>query len=160
MKKTLASLLSIAAFALAAGIGSALTLEPPDSVKDPIRPTSPGKPKVDHGDAVRHLPQGEFLTYLPEKYAACIPCHPRVVFEEEDFNVDTNWRDVTMGKNLHGLHVYRQPDGVNCSVCHAWDEAAGKFGYTEKVKVKVTETGGSCAPACHRPKKYHNAGRL
>ncbi len=120
----------------------------------------PAAPKVDHRDAFRHLPQGEFLTYLPEKYAACIPCHPRVVFEEEDFNVDTNWRDVTMGKNLHGLHVYRQPDGVNCSVCHAWDEAAGKIVYGPKIKVTVTEKGGSCTPACHRPKKYNNAGRL
>ncbi len=117
-------------------------------------------PAVDHRDAFRHLPQGEFLTFLPEKYAACIPCHPRVVFEEEDFNVDTNWRDVTMGKNLHGLHVYRQPDGVNCGVCHAWDEATGKIVYGPKIKVTVTEKGGSCTPACHRPKKYNNAGRL
>jgi hypothetical protein len=124
--------------------------------------TSPAAPppEVDHRDAFRHLPQNEFLTYLPEKYAACIPCHPRVVFEEEDFNVETNWRDVTMGKNLHGLHVYRQPDGVNCSVCHVWDEGAGKIAYGPKIKVTVTPKGGSCTPACHRPKKYDNAGRL
>lgn len=113
-----------------------------------------------HRDAFRHLPPGKFLIYLPEKYAACIPCHPRPVFEDEDFNVETNWRDTTMGKNLHGLHVYRQPDGVNCSVCHVWDETAGKFAWGKKIKVTVTEKGGSCTPACHHPKKYDNAGRL
>ncbi|HEY5995730.1 MAG TPA: hypothetical protein VIU29_01850 [Candidatus Deferrimicrobiaceae bacterium] len=123
-------------------------------------PGKAGAKPFDHRNAFQHLPPEDFLTYLPEKYAACIPCHPRVVFEEEDFNVDTNWRDTTMGKNLHGLHVYRQPDGVNCAVCHAWDEASGRIVFGSRINVKVTEKGGACTPACHRPKKYHNAGRL
>lgn len=144
MKRTVVLLVPLVALALAAAAA----------------PAAAPRPAVDHGDAVRHLPAGEFLTYLPEKYAACIPCHPRVTFEEEDFNVDTNWRDVTLGKNLHGLHVYRQPDGVNCSVCHVWDEGTGRFGYAEKVGLKPGERGGSCTPSCHRPKKYDNAGRI
>lgn len=120
-----------------------------------------GSPKpFEHREAFRQLPPDDFLTYLPEKYAACIPCHPRPVFEDEDFNVDTNWRDTTTGKNLHGLHVYRQPDGINCTVCHVWDESAGKIAFGERIRVTVAEKGGSCTPACHRPKKYHNAGRL
>jgi hypothetical protein len=126
----------------------------------PFCPASAGKPAHDHRDAARHLPPEEFLTYLPERYAACIPCHPRPVFEEEDFNVDTNWRDTTLGKNLHGLHVYRQPDGVNCSVCHRWDEPSGKFAFSERIRVTVKESGGACTPSCHRPKKYDNAGRI
>jgi hypothetical protein len=123
-------------------------------------PAGKGAKPFDHREAFRQLPPDDFLTYLPEKYAACIPCHPRPVFEDEDFNVETNWRDTTMGKNLHGLHVYRQPDGVNCAVCHVWDEGAGKIAFGERIRVKVSQTGGSCTPACHRPKKYCNAGRL
>jgi hypothetical protein len=143
-----------AALALASGC-----LALPARGSEPSPPKAGAKP-FDHREAFRQLPPGDFLTYLPEKYAACIPCHPRPVFEDEDFNVDTNWRDTTMGKNLHGLHVYRQPDGVNCAVCHVYDEAAGRIAFGERIKVTVSEKGGSCTPACHRPKKYHNAGRL
>lgn len=114
----------------------------------------------DHRTAFRGLPKAPEFTYLPGRYAACTSCHPRELIEEEDFNVDTNWRDVTLGKNLHGIHVYRQPSGVNCSVCHVLDEASGRIAYGPKVRVAPSEKGGSCTPACHRPKQYDNAGRL
>jgi hypothetical protein len=79
--------------------------------------------------------------------------------EEEDFNVDTNWRDTTLGKNLHSLHVYRQPTGVNCAVCHVLDRE-NRVRDGDRVNLSREEMGGACTPSCHRPKSYRNAGRF
>jgi hypothetical protein len=112
-----------------------------------------------HRTAWDHLPAEGFVLYMPQRYDACLGCHPKEMAEEEDFNVDTNWRDTTLGKNLHSLHVYRQPTGVNCSVCHVLDKD-DRVRYGDRVNLKMAEKGGSCTPACHRPKSYHNAGRF
>lgn len=138
----------------------AAPLPPGGSARAAVLPkgTDPLPPVAAHRTAWGHLPGEDFILYMPQKYEACLGCHPKEMAEEEDFNVDTNWRDTTLGKNLHGLHVYRQPTGVNCSVCHALDrENRVRFG--DRVNLKMEAKGGSCAPACHRPKTYHNAGR-
>lgn len=113
----------------------------------------------DHRGPFRNLPPGREVLYLPEKYSACVPCHPRALFEDEDFNVDTGYRDAGLGKNLHWMHVFRQPQGTNCSACHRLDETTGRPAYSPEAGVSITEKGGTCAPACHRPKEYRNAGR-
>jgi len=56
---------------------------------------------VDHRDALGDLPADREILDLPAAYAACIPCHPRPVFEDEDFNADVHFRDMRLGKNLH-----------------------------------------------------------
>ncbi len=119
---------------------------------------NPGR-AVDHRDALRKLPGGREILYLPSTYAACIPCHPRPVFEDEDFNVDTDFRDTRLGKNLHWMHVFRQPQGTNCLSCHRAVEETGALGYPPAIRHQRRPDGGSCAPACHRPKEYRNAGR-
>lgn len=113
----------------------------------------------DHREPFRNLPGGREVLYLPGKYAACIPCHPRVLFEDEDFNVDTNFRDTRLGKNLHWMHVFRQPQGTNCSACHRSDEGTGGLSYPPEIRIELREKGGTCSPPCHRPKEYRNAGR-
>ncbi|MGE5188466.1 MAG: hypothetical protein ACM3NF_00225 [Gemmatimonadota bacterium] len=124
-----------------------------------IAAAAPAARGADHRAPFRDLPAGIEVLYLPAKYGACIPCHPRPVFEDEDFNVDTYFRDTRLGKNLHWMHVFRQPQGTNCSACHRIDEGTGALGYQPGVRFEPRPDGGSCAPACHRPKEYRNAGR-
>lgn len=115
---------------------------------------------VDHGKAFGNLPAEGELLYTPARYAACLECHPRPVFEDEDFNVATYFRDTRLGKNLHWMHVFRQPQGTNCASCHRADETSGDLGYPGAIRYEMRPDGGACAPACHRPKQYRNAGRL
>jgi len=122
----------------------------------------PGDPlagPVDHREAFsRLLPAGELL-YLPERFSSCLGCHPKALAEDEDFNVDTRFRDTGLGKNLHWIHVSRLPQGTNCSVCHRADAATGSPSFLPGIRLARSEKGGRCAPACHRPKEYRNAGR-
>jgi len=129
----------------------------------PILLLLPGLPHagaVDHREAFSRLPAGMELLYLPERFSACLSCHPRALAEDEDFNVDTRFRDTGLGKNLHWIHVFRQPQGTNCSACHRVDTATAMPGYLPGIGLDLSEKGGRCAPACHRPKEYRNAGRL
>lgn len=112
----------------------------------------------DHREPFRNLPPSRELLYLPERYSACIPCHPRPVFEEEDFNVETGFRDAARGKNLHWMHVLRQPQGTNCGACHVVDDATGRLSYRPEIGFAPSAAGGSCAQPCHRPKSYRNLG--
>jgi len=115
---------------------------------------------VDHREPFSRLPPSAEVLYLPAKYAACFECHPaRTVIEEEDFNVETDFRDTVLGKNLHSIHVYRQPQGTNCSACHRVDKDTGVPVFRPEVRLTRSEKGGTCTPACHRPKEYRNAGR-
>jgi len=114
---------------------------------------------VDHREAFSRLPPGEELLYLPEKFSACLSCHQRELVEDEDFNVDTRFRDTGLGKNLHWIHISREPQGTNCSACHRVDIATGTLGHLPGIRLEMSEKGGRCAPACHRPKEYRNAGR-
>lgn len=116
-------------------------------------------PVPGHAEAFGALPRPLEILYLPGKYAACLRCHPKELVEEEDFNVPTNFRDTVLGKNLHGLHVYRQPKGSNCTACHRLDPASGAVVLRPDAAVTLEDDGGRCAPACHRPKAYRNAGR-
>lgn len=118
-----------------------------------------GTPGDAHRESFPVLPPDAEVLYLPDKYAACLRCHPKEMIEEEDFNVATNFRDTTLGKNLHGLHVYRQPKGTNCKACHEVARESGSISFLPEAKVTITESGGRCTPSCHRPKAYANAGR-
>lgn len=120
---------------------------------------SASAPAGDHRAAFPRLPEAAEVVYLPARYAACLGCHPKDLVEEEDFNVNTNFRDTALGKNLHGLHVFRQPRGTNCTACHRLDGETEAIFFPPEAGVSFEEEGGSCAPACHRPKRYRNAGR-
>lgn len=114
---------------------------------------------LDHREALRGLPEDREILYLPGKYSACVPCHARPVFEDEDFNVETYFRDTRLGKNLHWMHVFRQPQGTNCVACHGPGEGPTGLAYPAAIRYEQRRDGGACAPACHRPKEYRNAGR-
>jgi mono/diheme cytochrome c family protein len=114
---------------------------------------------VDHREAFSRLPPGGEVLYLPGRFSSCLACHPKALAEDEDFNVDTRFRDTALGKNLHWIHVFRQPQGTNCSACHRADEVTGAPSFPPGIRLATSDNGGRCAPACHRPKEYRNAGR-
>ena len=124
-----------------------------------LRPGLPSAGPVDHREAFSRLPPGAELLYLPDRFAPCLSCHPKALAEDEDFNADTRFRDTVLGKNLHWIHVLRQPQGTNCTACHRADPATGALSFSPGIRLEVSQTGGSCAPSCHRPKVYRNAGR-
>jgi len=114
---------------------------------------------VDHREAFSRLYPAGKLPYLPERFASCLGCHPKALAEDEDFNTDTRFRDTGLGKNLHWIHVFRQPKGTNCSACHRADTATGAPSFLPGIRLAMSEKGGRCSSACHRPKEYRNAGR-
>lgn len=118
-----------------------------------------GRGGGDHREPFRNLPEQAELLYLRERFDACFSCHSPAMAEEEDFNVETGFRDTGLGKNLHWMHLFRQPRGTNCSACHQVDRKSGRLSFSESAGVARSEQGGSCSPSCHRPKEYRNAGR-
>jgi len=113
----------------------------------------------DHRESFRTLPAQPEVLYLRERFSACFSCHPPAMAEDEDFNVETGFRDTGLGKNLHWMHLFRQPQGTNCSACHRVDRESGRLFFSEGAGVTRSVRGGSCAPSCHRRKEYQNAGR-
>ena len=114
---------------------------------------------VDHREAFSRLPPGEEILYLPERFSACLSCHPKALAEDEDFNVDTRFRDTGLGKNLHWIHISQEPQGTNCIACHRIDAATGAMSHLPGIRLEMSEKGGRCSPSCHRTKVYGNAGR-
>lgn len=105
-------------------------------------------------------PQEVYAAYTPDVYALCFQCHDEKVFSDSK-NTKTGFRNGTL--NLHAKHVNRPFKGRTCRLCH--DVHASPNPHHIKVMVnfgrwafplyyKVTSTGGSCAPACHRPVRY------
>lgn len=113
----------------------------------------------DHRESFRSLPARTELLYLRERFGACFACHPQELAEDEDFNVDTGFRDTGLGKNLHWMHLFRQPQGTNCTACHRVDPDSGRLSFSAASGVTRSGEGGACTPSCHRPKKYRNAVR-
>lgn len=108
-----------------------------------------------HRNAFKKLPQSEELVFRDSSYGACFTCHdPSMAYDENAGDARTRFKDFLIGKNLHHLHLLRQPKGTNCTGCHA----VGESEVTLTVEVALTRerNGGSCQPSCHRPKKYLN----
>lgn len=109
----------------------------------------PGHPfagTIDHRNAFsRLLPDGELL-YMPERFAPCLGCHPKALAEEEDFNANTLFRDMGLGKNLHWIHVFRQPKGTNCSACHQVDATTGVPSFLPGIRLEMSDKVNRCAP--------------
>jgi len=119
---------------------------------------APAQP-ADHRESFRTLPAQTEMLYRRERFESCFSCHSPALAEEEDFNVDTGFRDTGLGKNLHWMHLLRQPQGSTCSACHRIDPDSGRLFFAGPAGVARSERGGSCTPSCHRPKEYRNAGR-
>ncbi len=111
-------------------------------------------------DILRGAYSENFYTpYRRENYAICFKCHDPEMIEEQT-STKTGFRNGD--RNLHFLHT-KQEKGRNCRVCHHEHGTnqpklirnTVKFGSWEMpLEFNKTETGGSCASACHGTYRY------
>lgn len=109
---------------------------------------------------VSPYPADFYTSFAPEKYI-CFDCHDEAAFTNPRTLTDTGFRNGNL--NLHYRHV-NQKKGRTCRACHHHHAAPNEklirheipFG-TRTINIRKferTETGGSCAPACHKVVSY------
>lgn len=110
---------------------------------------------------VKEFPGSAYVPYTDAEFALCFSCHDRDMVLYPATSVATGFRDGE--RNLHYLHVHNERKGRSCALCHE-PHASGSprlvadsvpFGaWRLPLKFVKSETGGSCAPGCHRPQAY------
>ena len=118
-----------------------------------------------HGGAnakllVRAFPVAPYVPYTDSEFPLCFGCHKREMLQNET-STATGFRDGS--RNLHYLHVNNAQKGRSCALCHNLHGSTNtklladtvRFGtWSLPVRFTKTETGGGCAPGCHRPQTY------
>jgi len=107
-----------------------------------------------------NFPGAFYATWSENAYALCFSCHSADPFKEPRTLTGSAFRNGNL--NLHYRHVNRAK-GRTCTACHTPHgsrqpklvrESFG-FGATElPLQYGKTETGGTCATACHGPVAY------
>lgn len=119
-----------------------------------------------HGSEVSRLlaknyPQPFYQGFSLEKYDLCFSCHDKQLVLTERTTGLTRFRNGQ--DNLHFLHVNKSDRGRNCRACHATHAAQQPLlvrqtvpygGWEMPINFVQTETGGSCAPGCHKAYQY------
>jgi len=118
-----------------------------------------------HGADVTRLltkeyPETFYAKYNQDNFAMCFTCHDKKLVEAKDAEGLTGFRDGT--RNLHFVHVNKER-GRTCRACHD-THASGNplhlrdtvpFGQWQMpIGFKKSDTGGSCAPGCHKEFSY------
>lgn len=107
------------------------------------------------------FPAGPYAPYAEAEFALCFQCHDADLARFADTRFATGFRDGE--RNLHFVHVNDPQKGRSCKLCHAPHGADNPaliarsvpFGrWNLPLGFVETETGGSCAPGCHRPYGY------
>ena len=110
---------------------------------------------------LKEFPADAYAPYTDTEFALCFGCHKRDLLQYPDTSFATNFRDGE--RNLHYLHVNNKEKGRSCKLCHGIHGADDPTLIAESVpfgkwslplKFVKTETGGGCAPGCHKPKYY------
>jgi predicted CXXCH cytochrome family protein len=110
---------------------------------------------------VAEFPHDPYVPYTDTAYPLCFSCHKRDLVQYAETSFATGFRDGE--RNLHFVHVNNKQKGRSCRMCHnihggnqpkliADSVPFGKWNLP--LKFVKTETGGSCAPGCHKPKTY------
>jgi predicted CXXCH cytochrome family protein len=103
---------------------------------------------------------GFYESYSTASYALCYNCHDERAIIENPTADGTGFRNGD--ENLHAVHVDRV-QGRTCRACHnahasespAQIRRQAPYGQWEiPLNFIQTETGGSCAPGCHREEAY------
>ncbi len=119
-----------------------------------------------HGSERGKLLAGEFPTtpyvaYTDSEFGLCFKCHKRELLQYPETSFATEFRDGD--RNLHFLHVNNKEKGRSCILCHSLHGSNNPkliadsvpFGqWSLPLKFAKTETGGSCAPGCHKALEY------
>lgn len=110
---------------------------------------------------VKEFPVSPYVPYTDTEFALCFGCHDRDLVRSPQTSVATGFRDGE--RNLHYLHVHNERKGRSCALCHDLHGSASPrlvadsvpFGsWRLPIRFVKSETGGSCAPGCHRPQSY------
>ncbi|MFQ5504532.1 MAG: cytochrome c3 family protein, partial [Planctomycetota bacterium] len=109
---------------------------------------------------------GEF--YAPfdlARYELCFSCHEKSLVLDQETDTLTGFRNGTT--NLHFVHVNRPRKGRTCRACHDVHASTSPkhivesvpFGSTWSYSLHYQKTpeGGTCGPACHKPRGYSRA---
>ena len=100
-------------------------------------------------------------------YKLCFGCHEKTVALNPKTTKLTNFRNGD--ENLHFLHVNKPVKGRTCRACHETHASnfpkhireAVPFGAWDlPVNYEQTKNGGSCAPGCHKLKKYDRVKKV
>jgi predicted CXXCH cytochrome family protein len=119
-----------------------------------------------HGSAnakllVQSFPSRPYVPYTDTEFELCFSCHDRDLVRNPDTSIATGFRDGE--RNLHYLHVHDALKGRSCTLCHDVHGSDSPKLMAESVpfgqwklplRFVKTETGGGCAPGCHKPYSY------
>jgi len=109
-----------------------------------------------------NYPGAFYAPYSQGAYDFCLQCHEKNLLRFAETTLYTKFRNGN--RNLHYLHVVNSRKGRTCLICHSPHASDGpklinkegsSFGdWKIPFNLKLTETGGSCAPGCHRAYGY------
>ena len=121
-----------------------------------------------HGGERDNLLVANFTTnfyqaFSEDAYELCFKCHNKSLILAQPAQDQTKFRDGS--RNLHAVHVNggSTAQGRSCRACHTVHASRFENQINETVpfgqwrlpiNYAATETGGSCAPGCHRAQKY------
>jgi len=120
-----------------------------------------------HGSDHRHLLPSKYdksfyTAAVADQFDLCFNCHTRDLIQNSQTKTATRFRNGN--RNLHALHINDpKKAGRNCGVCHSIHASTQpfhmnltvKFGqWTLPIRLKTTDTGGTCAAGCHRSHSY------
>lgn len=117
---------------------------------------------------LRHFyPPTFYEPFAAGNYTLCFSCHEKTIVLNPTTTTLTNFRNGN--ENLHFKHVNKPVKGRTCRACHETHasnfpkhiRASVPFGsWALPVNYQKTETGGSCAPGCHKLKKYDRVKKV
>ena len=107
-------------------------------------------------------PETFYAPFGVKAYALCFSCHDDALATKEQTK-DTEFRNGE--RNLHYVHVHKDPKGRTCRDCHAAHASDqpfqlhasvpfGRIGWKLPIGYAKTASGGTCNPGCHAPKTY------
>lgn len=106
------------------------------------------------------FPSNNYVPAVPDSFALCWECHGSDMIEKPKTKGATEFRNGET--NLHFTHVNGEK-GRSCMLCHNPHATNNqhlirdnvRFGKWDfRMNYTPTDSGGSCAPACHTERKY------
>lgn len=117
---------------------------------------------------VTEYPPDFYAPYDEQRYRLCFGCHRSEMVTSTGGRGVTQFRDGD--RNLHALHVNREK-GRTCRACHEVHASRNPFHIRDavpfgsenwmlEINFAKSDTGGTCAPACHKPATYSRGDDL